>query len=1025
MRYALENGPGFALARKENVAVDIFGRARLTSKNLMPDPRLEEFEPSGEMRYWPRLEAPPAASGRNVYILDPADPLTNRFTGQNAATIRRDGSSYYQRLALVNGPPMPGVKSPYNVLQARPFALYPVSLTNSGYPAGTYRRSYAWALRTSWGWLLTGPAPAISFTAAEDQATEQPLPTEAPEGVDGIAILDSFVNGSESALFVQSIVDIRDHIPESVPMNGPPRYSRRAPSTNTTYIGALGRLVGPQVRRAYSSYQRIQWTDALVSWKFRTRFGWSASQGTTHVEHRYVERNRIYEIRPLYMPYLAEAWILQVQGPDAGWLDAMYGTAGGELQKNQRAPYVVADPEKLTADKLGYSQRGGAGGGAQHGWTLEGAERRSVDETGIPDPDQALEAPLVFGRARINPGRKIVRVTDAYKADDGSEYEGPPSSPQTITLAAQQGLVVDFREKAEEGNVIPNGDYEDRLNGVPRRFSYPAPPAAGLSVSAAESVVTFNDTTLRTTDDIVFQSDPFAMVIAAGDAGVYTSRGGVVLSRYFRGAAYISLRFLDLSGNALGSQLVAAGSAAGTFINDFTVGAAGSGADVIYPAGTRQASYVYRLQGDANNTRNLGGRFVHIGMFRGKAAPRKAAEDAENPVPEVEPENVPYPDGSYMRVVERPSWATDKGNGFEYYGSALARMGRRRFASGLRLPVEPNRVYCLQGSYYHRGLAAGSELLPISVRNAAGQVVEGDAPAPIVGSVSGGGAGRGSVVVSTGPDAAYVQVEPSTLGPGMARAWGFQIEYGTLPTAWTDDVAASGVLAAAFDTRTPGIEEVIAQAGIFEHGGYSGGGAVADLPLGTVAPVFYRGRNSLAEPLSDYYIDPVLMPPYRYIEVEARPQANAASVAAGISPEISGLFAEAVPLRAVLLRPDGSEYPGGVLVEGMPATQYGPNAERTFRSDGAPRIRQTYPSRPGFEGVTLKAYSDEAVEAVSYDSTHDDRLFLLVGWGKSRLVRIINVRFGVDRTERVMGREIYVHLATDIAGDILREDDLT
>ena len=415
MRYAAENGPGFALARKENVAVDIFGRARLASKNLMPDPRLEAFEPSGDMRYWPSLEAPPAASGRNVYVADPADPLHNRFTRQNAATIRRDGSSYYQRLALVNGAPLPPVKSPYGVPPARPFYLYPVSLSNSGYPAGTYRRSYAWALRAPWGWLLTGPAPATSFTAAEDQATEQPLPKEAPEGVDGIAILDSFVNGDESALYAQGIVDIRDHIPESVPMNGPPRYSRRAPSTNNTYIGALSRFSGPQIRRAYSSYQRIQWADALVSWKFRTRFGWSASQGTTHIEHRYVERNRIYEIRPFYIPYLAEAWVLQVQGPDGGWLDAEYGTPGGELQKNQWAPYVVADPEKLSADKLGYDQRGMAGGPAEHGWTLSGSERLAVDETGIPDPDQALEAPLVFGRARINPGRKVVRVTDAYR----------------------------------------------------------------------------------------------------------------------------------------------------------------------------------------------------------------------------------------------------------------------------------------------------------------------------------------------------------------------------------------------------------------------------------------------------------------------------------------------------------------------------------------------------------------------------------------------------------------------------------
>ena len=1033
MRYAAENGPGFALARKENVAVDIFGRARLASKNLMPDPRLEAFEPSGEMRYWPHLEAPPAASGRNVYTADPADPLQNRFTRQNGSTIRRDGSSYYQRLALVNGAPLPPLKSAYGVPQARPFYLCPVSLSNSGYPAGPYRRSYAWALRSSWGWLLTGPAPAISFTAAEDQSTEQPLPKEAPEGVDGIAILDSFVNGDESALFVQGIVDIRDHIPESVPMNGPPRYSRRAPSsagaTNNTYIGALGRYVGPQVRLAYSSYQSIQWTDALVSWKFRTRFGWSASQLTTHIEHRYVEKNRIYEIRPVYIPSLAEAWILQVQGPDGGWLDANYGTAGGELRKDQWAPYVVADSQKLDAEHLGYGQRGAAGGSAEHGWTLDSAERRSVDETGIPDPDQALEAPLVFGRARINPGRKVVRITDVYQGDDGSEYEGPPSAPQAITLGDQQGLLVDFREKAEEGNVLPNGDYEDRLNGVPRRFSFPTARGAGLSVSAAESVVNFDDSTRRTVNEDVFASDPFEIVIASG--AVYTFRAGIVLDRATSGRARLLVSFLDAAGANLGARnVIIAGGAAGLSLSSFTCGSPGSaGVDVEYPAGTRQMRFSYTLLGDAaSGARNLAGRFVHVGVFRGGAAPRKAAEDAENPVPELEPERTPYPSGSYMRVVKRPSWTQGKGNGFEYYGSGTTPLRRRYFASGLRLPVEPNQVYCVQASYYHEGLAAGSELLPISIRNAAGEVVVGSSPTPIVGAVSGNSSGSagaiGVTVVGTGPDAAYIQVEPSTLGSGLARAWGFQYEYGTIPTAWTDDVASSGILAAAFDTRTPGVDDAIAAAEIFAHKGFTRAGAVADLPPGTTAPVFYRGRNRTTEPLSNYYADLSLMPAFRYIEVEARPTADANAVAAGESPEITGLFAEAAPPRAVLLRPDGSEYPGGVLVEGMPATQYGENAERSIRSDGTPRIRQTYPSRPDFAGITLKAYSDEGAEAVSFDSTHGDRLFLIQGWAKTRLVRIINVRFGVDRMERVMGREVYVHTATDISGDILRQDTL-
>ena len=572
--------------------------------------------------------------------------------------------------------------------------------------------------------------------------------------------------------------------------------------------------------------------------------------------------------------------------------------------------------------------------------------------------------------------------------------------------------------------MIPNGDYEDRLNGIPRRFSFPTTRGATLSVSASESIVTFNDTTNRTANELVFLSDKFRIVPAP-----YACRAGVVLTRAASSAtARVVFRFYGADQTTLTAiRVISQMSAVGSDTSDYTFGPVGTGCDVEFPAGTAYADYYCDLRGDTG-ARNFAGRFIHIGMFRGKAAPRKAAEDAENPVSELEPENTPYPPGSYMRVVTSPSWSQSKGNGFEFYGSALARLQRRYFASGLRLPVEPNRIYCLQASYYHEGLASGSELLPISIRNAAGEVVVGSTPTPLVGAVtgsSGGGLPRlAYTVVETGPDAAYIQVEPSTLGPGLARAWGFQYEYGTIPTAWTDDVAHSGILAAAFDTRTPDVDDAIAAAGIFAHRGFTGGGAVADLPGGTAAPVLYRGRNSLQEPFSDYYADVSLMPTYRYVEVEARPTADGVAVAAGESPEISGLFAEAAPPRAVLLRPDGSEYPGGVLVEGMPATQYGENAERSIRSDGAPRIRQTYPSRPEFAGVTLKAYSDEGAQAVSFDSTHGNRLFLLQGWGKTRLVRIINIRFGVDRMERIMGREVYVHTATDVSGDILREDTL-
>ena len=636
MRYAAESGTAFSIARKENVAIDIFGAVRLASTNLLADPTLSDFEPDGSLRYWPKLSAPPSPVGRNVYVREPGGV----FTRQNRSTIDVDRGAWRQKLALINGAPLPPYKTPYGLQKARYPRLFTTPIHRSGYPAADYWRSYCWAVKIPGGrWAITGPAPPVQFSSAEDQQTEQPLPEEMPEGVDGIAIVESRPDGPPDRLFLQGIVDVRDFVPETIEMDGPPRYGRRKAGDNETYIGEYNRLGRIEVRKR-RFFQKLQWTDARISFKFRTEFGWSASQGTRRVQHRYGQANRRLEARPAWLPKRAEAWVLQIEGPDGQWYDTEYGQAAEELRVNQWGWWIVADPEKLR--EVGHWRGpGGAGNTINRGMRMSSSERSTEDETGVPDPEEELEDPLVFGKAKIGPGKKVVRTTDVYELDDGTEVESPPSQPKRIDLAQDEGILIDFREFAEEGNIIPNGNFEDQEvkdgRAVPVGYDYEASEASeaggNIDVTAGESVVEFDDSSGRTNFEDIFVSPKWRVFSGSR----YTLRGGIVLDRAAGGKAILIFHFYDFNGDWTGtSETLVSASSTSKRIADRRVGPSPpyANVDLVMPENAAYCAFACRLSGTSSvGARDLAGRFIHIGMFRARSAPRKAEPDIVGPVP--------------------------------------------------------------------------------------------------------------------------------------------------------------------------------------------------------------------------------------------------------------------------------------------------------------------------------------------------------------------------------------------------------
>ena len=341
-------------------------------------------------------------------------------------------------------------------------------------------------------------------------------------------------------------------------------------------------------------------------------------------------------------------------------------------------------------------------------------------------------------------------------------------------------------------------------------------------------------------------------------------------------------------------------------------------------------------------------------------------------------------------------------------------MKRRYFAKGLRIPVEPNRVYTLQNSYDYAGVAAGSVILPLAVIDAEGRTV--GQPDPMLPAASGTASGLASRIIETGPTAAYVEITPSQLGAGRVRAWGFQLEYGNAATAWSDEIPASGKLIVTLDSKNPELLEGTPLPGIFQARQLLDGGAIGEVPPGTDLTWRFRSRQRATDAWSAYHATVDTLPMARFYEVEVT--VTTTSPATGLTPEIDEVYVSGIPPRPVLLMPDGSEFPGGVLVDGLSAMGYGDNTEASPRQDGQDRLREMYPAPLVLEDLALRCFNDMTATLVSYYSTHGERVFVIEGYGWRYLVQMYDVRLKPNRRAPVPGGD-HPHTATGITVKVL------
>jgi hypothetical protein len=290
---------------------------------------------------------------------------------------------------------------------------------------------------------------------------------------------------------------------------------------------------------------------------------------------------------------------------------------------------------------------------------------------------------------------------------------------------------------------------------------------------------------------------------------------------------------------------------------------------------------------------------------------------------------------------------------------------------------------------------------------------------PLLSDFSGSGVGTAFVVVEAPENAAYMRFGPSQLGAGLVRISKMQLEYGAIPSAWTNDHAPSGSIAVTLDTRTPGLIAGSPWAAVFLPRKFASAGVVADDPPLTTVTWLARARERDTDPWSPPTDDVTQIPVQRFVEITV----NISTADLDVSPEIDEIYVQGVPPRPILLRADGTEYRGGVLVDNLPARQFGPNTEAQLRQSGRERLLETHKAPHELNGLRLRAVFDSTAVQVGRDSTHDDRLFVIEGYGFRRLVQMINVQLEAKRRQKVPSADVF-HYAEDVSVKILEESVL-
>lgn len=705
---------------------EVPGVVTLASTNMFPNPDLVEVDERGRLRGWD-LDAPPDPDSWNVYmrritsiaagnvhnIINNGAPMLR----QNESVLRWKEHTYQQDHPLLTDKALPDLgKDQYTDLAPpldTPRVKVALQTDTIGFPA-----SSAGAMRASYFGILgdhpmsskriTPAAPSVAVPAiAQGQAIIFYLPDEIPDSWTGIG----FVLGPDDTnLRTQKRVDIRGRVLTQVVDKGPYRRdgTKVTPtSTNRTKLGDFESFAKPKHWRSNSDRTLMQ-DFYSIAYELKTEQGWSGSSLKAVVE---VVNDQ---------PGTALSWIPHenaLKQPGVQRWRPLFKAKNDDWYTFEDAKengYPLWKPARLHTRGVGEKWRS-SNKAVKNG-------RNEKDSSGVPAPQDPMEAPVAFGAEQMKPGKYAVRLTTASQK---LGMESRPSPRATFTLrdtgvqagGAPSGVTDQaVRVFRPPGQTIKNSRLVevDKTDGS-TELHWERPVATGITV--ADSVLRLNIAT--GTGIVIFRRTDAEPVDVTK---FYTLRWRVDFTSWTAGSLQLRLRWLNAAGAEISTTVVEDMGGVQNETIKYTFGPPNGSANYDMPATavSVQAEVVgaNSFRGDVS--------LSNIGMFVGRSNPRKLwdlvlAEDTPGkdawPVPDQEThadiKRMHYPAGAYVRLVTSPSRPAQhrggtivESKGFEEGTTTGGGWTAPATTGGATIDVQPG--YALSGMYGMRADVAAA-----------------------------------------------------------------------------------------------------------------------------------------------------------------------------------------------------------------------------------------------------------------------------------------------------------------------------
>lgn len=788
------------------------GSAVLTSKNEADNPSLVRFKDTGEPQGL-TLTQPIEETHFSPYISGPGFPTQTR-----QATVPISEGKYEQRVPLVTGntPPDASIQtriSPYIL----PPILEQVSSGTVGFDSGWRGITYGYAIlaRTGGYFLWTECAPLNVLFLNQGQGVRINWDVSISESIPYLVVgmtpaySTQIAAANSSTVYIQAVIPTKPRIPAVTDVWGGHKRQWAMGFTsisNQTYI--TGTIPAPFTK--VEGKGSDQWRPQLAV-SFQTLFGRSLS---SNVEVKDYKKNRVYWW-PSYIPPQAVAWWPEYVDSEGNWRT---------FNKQPLGPSVSLKtnlPDKLSAHEA-----------------LEWDRNIEDNQSGIPGPDSALGNVSALGPSLPGVGTYSVRLTRHGVDTLTDQVQETTVGPQA-SISLTSGNILKVRTPASSNNLFenPQGTIEGNdANLTPDGWARGYPVGVSYDNLAGDGVQRMFDTSGSSADvSVLFtppaylQAKPPSVMGLTIDTDITTGRIDVEVYQVDTSAVVTSTTIRNITSTGAHRVKVRLSSTGSNTMQTSD----SQYANVVYVPTVRDVYLRVRHIGSTGaGVRNLISRVSNAGAFLGKAFPGKRVSIDPNTLQpskyryaslDTEPPTEAYPSYGYTMTIINPydfrralntnGVTPIEGNMIEFFGPYGSPTVSAYFMGGMQFAVKPNEGRVVSVYLFWAGVNNPATPLKVITKNDQGQIlrdlggfytgVTGDSRSMAGADANGWVRGQKSFITQEGE--VTVELISGGVGDGLFRVMGFQMEFGSVATQWTDDYIQQGSLVNTFDMAIPGV----------------------------------------------------------------------------------------------------------------------------------------------------------------------------------------------------------------------------